>query len=238
MRFFPCRLALLCLTATLCGQEKPAAPVPVAPAPAAAKGDAAKKDAAPAAVSEKDLHGAFIQVRTGGILEFQPGGKLLGWPAGGSWKFSAPNHLDIFSQKDGKEERLPVNVAAAGGGLILTRDVGGGAEETILLDRLKPAKIDPAAWQGPCMMHFLLAGEKTATKRQLKMDDEGYLRNKEGGYYLRILEDKQGRRLAHASNLEDKTTSVQVLEVANLLVVFDSLEKPTLLSIIQLHVTE
>ncbi|MBP7950047.1 MAG: hypothetical protein KA004_10355 [Verrucomicrobiales bacterium] len=225
-------MTLLLFVCALMAGEIPGAP---AESPAPAPGNTAP--ATPGPVMEKDLLGTYLQIRTGGILAFLPGGKLQGWPAGGTWKLTGPNHLEILSKKQDAEERLSVQVISRDGGLILTRGEGERSE-TILLDRLHPAKIDPVAWQGPCMMHILLAGDKTATKRRLTMDAEGHLRNREGGYYLRVLQDSQGRKLAHASNLEDQTKSVQVLEVANILVVFDSLEKPALLSIIQLHVEE
>ena len=82
---------------------------------------------------------------------------------------------------------------------------------------------------------FPESGPKIATKRKAEFKDDGYVRTPEGGYWLRLLNDADGKKvLGFTSNLEDKTMPVSLYKTGAILVVFDQLEKPTLLSIIQL----
>ena len=219
-------LSLCCALLT----AAPAAPAPDAEAPL----PKATEQEAAANISEKSLLGIYLQVNTGTLLEFQPGGKLNGWPAGGSWKITGPHRVELTQMISGKEERLPIEVFSQKEGLIIIRDVNG-EKETVPLHRLAATPLDAKAWQGECMIHVLVSGPKIATKRKAEFKDDGYVRTPEGGYWLRLLNDADGKKvLGFTSNLEDKTMPVSLYKTGAILVVFDQLEKPTLLSIIQL----
>jgi hypothetical protein len=200
-------------------------------------GPDAPKAAAQADLKESDLLGTYVQAGTGGILEFKPGGKLGGWPsAAASYKIVGPHRVELTQTLLGKEERIPVEIFTQKEGLILVRTVNG-ENETVPLHRLIPAKLDAKAWAGPCTIHVLVSGSKTATKREAKFTEDGYLRTPEGGYWLRLLADKTGERtLGFTSDLEDQTMAIYLFKVGPLLVLFDSLEKPKLLAMIQLSV--
>lgn len=193
--------------------------------------------ATPPALKEADLVGLYLQVNTGTLLEFHPGGRLTGWPSSGTYKIVGENQLEIKQSLPNKEdESLPIKVFRQEKGLIISRRVEG-KDEIVPLHRLHPAKLDGQAWQGDCMIHVLISGKKLATKRESHFTEDGYLRTPEGGYWLRLVLDKDGKQaLGFTSELEDQTIPVQIFKTGPLLVVFDLLEKPALLSIIQLSV--
>ena len=184
----------------------------------------------------EDLLGTYLQAGTGGIIEFKPDGKLGGWPVTGAYKIVGPHRVELTQTLLGKEERVPVEVFTQKEGLIMVRNVNG-EQETVPLHRLIPAKLDAKAWAGPCTIHVLVSGEKTATKRQATLVEDGYLRTPEGGYWLRLLTDKTGAQtMGFTSDLEDETLAIHLYKIGPLLVLFDKLEKPKLLALIQLSV--
>lgn len=208
--------------------------LPAADLSPAADESTAEESTAP--LEEKDLLGLYLQANTGTLLEFHAKGKLSGWPTGGSYKIVGPHRVEITQMIAGKEERLPVEIMVQKEGLIMVRNVNG-ENETVPLHRLQAVKFDAKAWQGDCMVHVLLSGPKLATRREAKLMEDGYIRTPEGGYWLRLLQDPEGKKtLGFSSNLEDQTLAVSLYKAGSLLVVFDQLEKPTLLSIIQLSV--
>lgn len=185
-------------------------------------------------LAEGDLLGLYLQANTGVLLEFRPEGKLAGWPVGGTYKLLGQNRVELVQTIVGKEERLPVQLFVEKKGLIMVRNVNG-ENETSPLHRLEEVKLDSKDWQGECMIHVLMSGEKMATKRQAKFTDDGYLRTPEGGYWLRLLADKDGKKtLGFTSDLADDTLAIHLFKAGPLLVVFDRLEKPKLMAIIQL----
>lgn len=187
-------------------------------------------------LKEADLVGLYLQVNTGTLLEFHPGGRLTGWPSSGTYKIVGDNQVEIKQSLPNKEESLPIKVFRQEKGLIISRRVEG-KDEIVPLHRLQPAKLDGKAWQGDCMIHVLVSGKKVATKRESRFTEDSYLRTPEGGYWLRLVLDKDGKQtLGFTSELEDQTIPVQLFKTGPLLVVFDILEKPALLSIIQLSV--
>jgi hypothetical protein len=198
------------------------------------EGTSAPKPVVTADLKESDLLGTYVQAGTGGILEFKPGGKLGGWPVQGSYKIVGPHRVELTETIKGKEERIPVELFPQKEGLIMVRNVQG-ENETIPLHRLIPATLDAKAWAGPCMIHVLVSGAKTATKREATLKEDGYLRTPEGGYWLRLLASKDGKQtMGFTSDLEDETLAIYLFKVGPLLVLFDSLEKPKLLAMIQL----
>lgn len=203
------------------------------PEPTKMEATPANPDDAP--LTEKDLYGLYLQAGTGSLIEFKPDGKLGGWPVGGTYKFVGKNRIDLLQVLAGKEERLPVNVLKQPEGLMLTRNVHGELE-TIPLHRLSQVELDAKAWAGPCMMHVLVSGDKIATKREVVLKEDGYLRNKdEKGYWLRFMKDGTGKQtIGFTSNLEDQTLTLYLYKIGPLLIAFDSLEKPKLVTIIQL----
>lgn len=185
---------------------------------------------------EADLLGLYIQAGSGTLLEFKPEGKLGGWPAGGTYKITGKNRVELLQSVAGKEERLPLQVFREKEGLIIVRNVNG-QNETVPLHRLDPVKLEAKAWEGECMIHVLISGEKLATKREAIFKDDGYVRTPEGGYWLRLLKDKDGEHtLGFTSELADDTLAIHLYKTGPLLVLFDRLEKPKLMSIIQLSV--
>lgn len=200
------------------------------------EGTATPKAPAVEALKEADLLGTYVQAGSGGIIEFKAGGKLGGWPATGAWKIVGPHRVELTQSIQGKEERIPVELFPQKEGLIMVRNVNGETE-TSPLHRLIPAKLDSKAWAGPCTIHVLVSGAKTATKREAKFTEDGYLRTPQGGYWLRLLLDKDGKQtLGFTSELEDETLGIHLYKVGPLLVLFDKLEKPKLLAMIQLSV--
>ncbi len=185
-------------------------------------------------LQESDLLGTYVQLATGGILEFQPNGKLNGWPATGTWKIVGPHRVEMTQTLKGKKERTPVEMFPQAEGLLMVRNING-ENQTSPLHRLVRSKLDAKAWQGPCTIHVLVSGTKTATARPAKFTEDGYLRTPEGGYWLKLLADKSGTgTLGFTSDLEDQTMVIYLYKVGPLVVLFDQLEKPKLLAMIQL----
>jgi uncharacterized protein YigE (DUF2233 family) len=89
-------------------------------------------------------------------------------------------------------------------------------------------------WQGPAVLHLLQAEDKRATKRQVTIDKEGYFRTKEGGYYFRLMKTEAGLTLAYSTEESHSSVPVQIRRSGPMLVIYDSLEKPKLLAIVQL----
>lgn len=187
---------------------------------------------APPPLQERDLVGVYVQLRSAGIMHFQKGGRIEGWPAGGSFKIVSKDRIELFSGPAGKEEKLPVTVERADHGLVLVREMDGEKEVTPLL-KMEPVKPDAVAWQGPAVIHVLISSDKQATRRDVTLDKDGFFKTKEGGYYLRIFE-RGGNTLAHLSGLEDKTKWVSLYKTGPVLVLFDSLTSPSLLAVIEL----
>jgi hypothetical protein len=199
--------------------------------------DATEIPSNPPPLKESDLYGLYLQADTGVLLEFKPEGKFGGWPSAGSYKIVGPNRVELLQQVAGKEERLPVQLYPQKEGLIMVRNVHGESE-TVPLHRLDPTKLDLKAWQGDCKIHVLQSGEKIATRRVAKLMEDGYLRTPEGGFWLRLMMHQDGKQtIGFTSELQDQTHALYVYKTGPLLVVFDRLEKPNLLAIIQLGQT-
>jgi hypothetical protein len=220
-------LAATLLTCPLLAEEK--APTPALP------GEEPQKDQPKLIPAlEKDLKGTYLQVQTGGLLEFLPGGKIAGFPTTGSYKFLAPGQVEMYGkQKDGAEERTPVRIYRTPYGLGLVRNVHGDDEPTNLT-RLDNVPAEPDKWAGPAVIHLLLAMDKRAQKRNVNLDKEGYFRTAEGGYYFRIYKGPSGSALGYSTELGQSTFSLQLKKAGSMLVAYDELTNPKFLAIIQL----
>jgi hypothetical protein len=217
----------------LFAQDSEKAPPPAAPPPAPAAPSAAEKPQKPELpVNEETLAGTYLQSSTGGIVRFEKGGKISGWPMNGTYKMVGPGRMEILSGPRDKPERLHVEVQRRDGGLLLTRNVEGKAETTPLI-KLEQVALDVEHWQGAAVIHVLLATDKTATTRAVTLDKDGYFRTKEGGFYIRIL-TRNGKPHAFIPDPKEPVREVSVWKNGPLLAIFDNLAKPSLLAIIEL----
>jgi hypothetical protein len=167
--------------------------------------------------------GHWVQEDSGGVLQFLPGGRIVGWPTGGTYKLdddtiritSGGETLDCRWKKVSDDE------------IQLSRTVDGKDEPT-RLQRLKPAPLDLAAWKGRYFIWHLIASKKRASGRAVILEPSGHFRSKEGGFYLRLTSSPNGGILAYASGEEDETLNVQVFKGGRYLVVFDRIENARL----------
>ncbi len=85
-------------------------------------------------------------------------------------------------------------------------------------------------WKGKYVILQMAAAKKSASLRSVTLDDQGYFRTEEGGYYIRLAVTEQGEPVAYASGQEDLTRGVRLWAAGRYLVVADRLEKPNLLA--------
>jgi hypothetical protein len=168
--------------------------------------------------------GLWVQEDSGGVLQFLPDGKIVGWPVGGRYKFGENDWIEIRSERESLECRWKKK----SDDVIELRRFVEGREDVTQLDRLKAVPLDLKAWQGRYFIWHLTASGKRATGRALLLDEKGYFRTKEGGFYLRLFEGKNGAILAYASGEEDATLTVRVFKGGRYLVIFDRLQNPQL----------
>ncbi len=174
------------------------------------------------------LEGLWVQRQSGGVLEFRTGGKLAGWPVNGTYEVKEGNVLDM---KSGGENFVCKYVVKSADIMELTRYVDGHDEKTELL-RLKPAKLDLKVMKGPYFIRHMVAGEKRATERAVRLEESGHFRTKEGGYYLRVVPGTgPAPVLGYAQGDDDGTVAVQLFTAAEYLVLFTRLDEPTLLAV-------
>jgi hypothetical protein len=224
MIYRPFLLSFLATASLVCGQEAQ---------PSKAPEPAQPQEVAPKPSSETDLIGSFIQVQTGGLLEFLPGGKLNGFPTGGQYRFVEPGKIEMLARKpDGGEERTPVKIFNTPDGIAMVRNVHGEDEATMLV-RLKPAALEPDKWAGPAVIHLLKALDKKAVKRNVTLDKEGYFRTPEGGYYFRLYKGPTGSVLGYSTEQGQPTITLKLFKAGPLLVTYDDLANPKLLAIVQ-----
>ncbi|MGI8603110.1 MAG: hypothetical protein ACR2OZ_08925 [Verrucomicrobiales bacterium] len=168
--------------------------------------------------------GLWVQEDSGGVMHFLPEGKIIGWPVGGTYKFGDKDWIEIASGS----EKLECRWRQKSDNTIELRRFVEGKEDLTHLQRLKAVSLDFEAWKGKYFIWHLVALSKRATGRAVLLDKQGYFRTKEGGFYLRLLEAKNGGILAYASGEEDETINVQVFKGGDYVVLFDRLEKPRL----------
>ncbi len=185
---------------------------------------------------EKDLLGTYIQVQTGGLLQFLGGGRMVGYPAGGTYVPQKDPGKFLFIAKDdkGKDEQTAMNVFRTPTGLGLVRDVHGEQDPTKLL-RLEPTPVEPDKWAGPAVIHLFVSLDKRASKRNVTIAQDGYFRTAEGGYYFRLMKGSTpGTVLGYGTEVGHPTVSLNLMKAGPLLVAFDDLAKPKFLAIVQL----
>jgi hypothetical protein len=168
--------------------------------------------------------GYWVQQDSGGVLHFLPDGRIIGWPAGGRYKLGDKDWVEIRSGNEVLECRWKKKSE----NVIELRRFIEGKEDVTSLERLKAVPLDLKAWQGRYFLWHLVASGKRATGRAVLLDEKGYFRTKEGGFYLRFFEGKNGGILAYASGEEDETVNVRVFKGGRYLVIFDRLENPRL----------
>jgi hypothetical protein len=179
--------------------------------------------------AEKEMaiwQGLWVQEDSGAVMDFRPDGKIVGWPASGTFSFPEPEWIEIKSGSPPEILRCrwkKLTDTALG----LAR-FPEGKPDTIVLDKLAPVPLDLKKWKGRYVIRHMLARGKRASERSVTLEESGHFRTKEGGYYLRLTEGKNGGILAYASGITDETINVQVLRGGRYLVLFDRIEKPRL----------
>jgi hypothetical protein len=179
------------------------------------------------AAADKEIaiwQGIWVQEDSGAVMDFRPDGKIIGWPVSGTFSFPEPEWIEI---KSGPEilkcrwKKLTDNA------LGLARFIEG-KPDTIVLEKLAPAPLDLKKWKGRYVIRHMLARGKRASERSVTLEESGHFRTKEGGFYLRLTEGRNGGILAYASGTDDETINVQVLRGGRYLVILDRIEKPRL----------
>jgi hypothetical protein len=157
-------------------------------------------------------------------MEFRPDGRVAGWPVSGTYSFPEPEWIEIKSGAETLRCRWrKIGEKALG----LARFIEG-ERDTVVLDKLAPVPLDLKKFKGRYVIRHMLAKGKRATDRSVTLEESGHFRTKEGGFYVRLVEGKNGGILAYASGDEDETMNVQVLRGGRYLVLFDRIEKPRL----------
>ena len=181
----------------------------------------------PSRAADKDLavwQGMWVQEDSGAVMDFRTDGKIIGWPVGGTYSFPEPEWIEI---KSGPETLRCRWKKLTDNALGLARFIEG-KPDTIVLDKLVPAPLDLKKWKGRYVIRHMLARGKRATERSVTLEESGHFRTKEGGFYIRLTEGKNGGILAYASGDDDETINVQVFRGGRYLVLFDRIEKPRL----------
>ena len=199
--------------------------------PAAQAADEAKAEAPPPVREVREEAppvGLWIQQDSGGVLDIRANGRIEGFPVRGTWRTGdRPNRIKIFS---GGSEVLDCDwEAKSPDAIALTRKVDGETD-TVMLFRLKPATMALSKWKGKFVIMQMAAAKKSATIRSVVLDDQGYFRTEEGGFYLRLALTEQHEPVAYSSGQEDITRGVKLWAAGRYLVIADRLEKPNILA--------